>query len=882
MRFLRNHQGFSVVELLVSAGLAALIIGMSSIPIIQMRGLEKKVEFVSSLDIAHQLALQKARNGTFLKAALGIAPGNAVDKCYGGRGVGCAAYAKDGALIESGSSFKKSASDSSNIVTSEVRATVACTATKCTTVSINVSTRQPEGTHNNVAPGWMPKPLVANFSVPAAALASRQEIDFSHCKHPTTGERYVITGINYETLRADCEPFTGMKTCDDMTGSGPMASFGGSVTAANCQPAVNSTCPSGMSQVGMINGQAVCAPPEMDCVDPLSSNCTTGTTVCTPNWQPLASTKCLGEDFTQSDSNNCPASTTQTARGTNALRCAPSTCNYTGTLKWPDATNGPCEVAVTNLSADAGTSAWAGNAKPGFYGSFTVACQDNAPAASTYNFAAAAKTCEAVMCSDVPVTANWSTTGWNSALPIAGVDSVGPWACAGPVTTTQTAPAGVPAPTAGQLLAVEATATARAVASNTNPGITSGGLTMTCSDSAPGNPAPHAGVLNISGVSCVSSAAPGCPAVAARSCSDNFRDFGLEHNTGALPASLVGQVMARDDFAFTDSVCDKGFASLISDCTCLPAGTWSCVQRGSPIPPSGDCSIQWYVKPFGPTNDTELAPGASRVFGSSIGFTYKGASLVYEDMGAGNKKYTCPLAPACPAGQIMGYRWTVSFMQAPDTVTWDAIGGTNLFAATEAELTTAFWDACNAFVGGMTTKRKCELEKEPAQMCGVPTSGSVPSTPTIPPAAKCWEGAGVYTKRGLPSGACEDPVVAGFTGVQFKTFDACVDTAQSYPPGMSGLWYSGTCFGGPTRMCREVSVADASTCSDRVSLAAPSGGTWKFAGSGCTDMFPDPGPYCSVVDEDKPCPTLGSRCRIPQGFGDGSCADGMMIHLQCR
>jgi len=806
MRLVRNHQGFSVVELLVSAGLAALIIGMSSIPIIQMRGLEKKVEFVSSLDIAHQLALQKARNGTFLKTALGIAPGNAVDKCYGGRGVGCAAYAKDSALIESGSSFKKSAGDSSNIVTSEVRATVACSATKCTTVSINVSTRQPEGTNNNVAPGWMPKPLIANFSVPAAALARRQEIDFSHCKHPTTGERYVITGINYETLRADCEPFTGMKTCEDIAGSGPMASFGGSVTAANCQPAVNSTCPSGMSQVGMINGQAVCAPPEMDCVDPLSSNCTTATTVCTPNWQPLASTKCLGEDFTQTDSNNCPASTTQTATGANAARCAPSTCNFTGTLKWPDATNGPCEVAVANLSADAGNSAWAGNAKPGFYGSFTVACQDNAPAASTYNFAAAAKTCEAVMCSGVPATANWSTTGWNSALPIAGVDSIGPWACSGPVTTIQTPPAGVPAPAAGQLLAVEATAAARAVASNTNPGITSGGLTMTCQDSAPGNPAPHAGVLNISGVSCV-----------------------------------------------------------------------------SPIPPSGDCTIQWYVKPFGPTNDTELAPGASRTFGSSIGFTYKGASLVYEDMGAGNQKYTCPLAPACPAGQMMGYRWTVSFMQAPDTVTWDAIGGTSLFAATEAELTTAFWDACNAFVAGMTTKRKCELEKEAAQMCGVPSSGSVPSEPTVPPAAaKCWEGGGVLTRRGLPAGDCEDPSVAGFTGVKFKTFDACVDSAQSYPPGMSGLWYSSTCPGGPTGMCREVSVADASTCSDRISLAVPPGGTWKFAGSGCTDMFPDPGPYCSVVDEDKPCPTLGSRCRVPQGFGDSSCADGMMIHLQCR
>ena len=59
--------------------------------------------------------------------------------------------------------------------------------------------------------------------------------------------------------------------------------------------------------------------------------------------------------------------------------------------------------------------------------------------------------------------------------------------------------------------------------------------------------------------------------------------------------------------------------------------------------PTGDCSIQWYVKPTGPTNDEDIALGVSKTFGVNIGFTYIGSSLV-----RAGQKFTCPLVPPPP------------------------------------------------------------------------------------------------------------------------------------------------------------------------------------------------------------------------------------------
>ncbi|MGZ5280392.1 MAG: hypothetical protein ACXWC9_10640, partial [Pseudobdellovibrionaceae bacterium] len=195
-----SQSGFSVVEMLVAGSLAAFIIGMTAMPIVQMKTLENKVEFQSHLTTAHQMALQKSRNSFFLKdpAHLNIAPGNDTDKCFGGRGINCMNFSKtawteiDSFEFTSGLHYSAS---------SKVSIKVDCQLEKCTQVQVRVETTSADTSHS-----MNTKPLIAQFTIPAAALSSRQEIDFSQC----VGK--VVTGINYATLKAECVA-AGSNTC---------------------------------------------------------------------------------------------------------------------------------------------------------------------------------------------------------------------------------------------------------------------------------------------------------------------------------------------------------------------------------------------------------------------------------------------------------------------------------------------------------------------------------------------------------------------------------------------------------------------------------------------------------------------------------------------
>jgi len=264
----KGQSGYSIVELLVAGGLAALIIGLSIQPMVQMKKLEKKVEFQHSLTGAHQMALQKARNSSFIKTRLvnpnsppeppGLVEGNTLDRCFGGRGVGCAAVTIPSTTPATIDTFYFS--QDGHGATSTVKMWVNCQPTKCGVVTFLVSTLQ-DGFSSAGA-------LEAQFSIPAAALSSRQEIDFSGC----VGK--ALTGVNYETLTAECVGFTGTKTCSTIPASGPVKTFGDSnlTDPDNCQPPEDLSCPDGMGIVGLIDGQTQCAPPVV-CADPMSTAC---------------------------------------------------------------------------------------------------------------------------------------------------------------------------------------------------------------------------------------------------------------------------------------------------------------------------------------------------------------------------------------------------------------------------------------------------------------------------------------------------------------------------------------------------------------------------------------------------------------------------------
>jgi type II secretory pathway pseudopilin PulG len=499
----KHNHGMTLIELLASCGLVAFVIGLSVTPMMQMRKLEKKAEFQTALNTAHQIAVQKARNVTYLKQKLGLlpppgtppptapVPETAIERCFGGRGTNCN-VAPIGVPVEDTFVFKQLYTYSTQ---SKITITTACQPTKCTKVSVQVATAKISGSKDV---DWKAgNALTASFDLPAVSLGSRQEIDFSGC----TGAGKVITGIDYETLVANCVAVTGNTTCTGVATAGPVTTIGqpNPNDPANCQPAPALTCPNGMAVFGMVGSpQCVGA---LSCTDPLSTNCTPPPPpVCNPNWQPAANTQCSGAAFTQTDANNCPGSVAQQAVGTNPAVCVAGACSLAGAVKWPNPITGPCGVASAAGTAAPGSSATIVNENLGYYGSLSATCQDNTPAANAFNMAAATSSCSAILCSGIAPTLEWSNLGIKSAVAGAGMDTVGPWNCSGPQVASNSPP--------GSLISVNADPSARAIASNNVAG-KNGTATVTCVDPGP-VAAPRSGVLVPSAVSCTDTAGP-CP-----------------------------------------------------------------------------------------------------------------------------------------------------------------------------------------------------------------------------------------------------------------------------------------------------------------------------------------------------------------------------------
>jgi type II secretory pathway pseudopilin PulG len=605
-----DEKGMSLIELLASCGLIAFVIGLSVTPMIQMRKLEKKTEFQTALNTAHQIAIQKARNVTYLKQQLGLLPppGTAlpvgpvaetpIERCFGGRGTACAV-----APVVDSFTFKQL---NTYATESKITITTTCVATKCTNVSVQVATSKLSGAKDV---DWKSgNALTASFSLPAVALASRQEIDFSSC----VGTNKVITGIDYDTLIANCVSVTGNTTCTGVATAGPLSTVGQANMndPANCQPTPTLTCPNGMKTFGLV-GAPTCVD-ALACTDPLSANCSVAAAPpCVPNWQPTVDTQCNGAAFTQTDANNCPTSVPRPAVGTNPTKCAVGSCTLSGPVKWPNPITGPCSVANAAGSAAPGSAVSITNERLGYYGTLSTTCQNNAPAANAFNLATATSSCTPVVCSGIPATAQWSKVGLKSAVAGTGFDPVGPWTCSGPQTI-------VNSPSPGVLLSVQADPAAKTNADNTAVGPVSGNASFICDDPGPVT-APRSGVLKAANVTC---------AMAAGRCDyrcifnfDSVTDEGsLEIGETMTNSCYINPVQPSKaylectprDGAFCD-VTHPTPSSAIARCTGPDSGT------PSPCPSGQVMGYSWVVEFFkAPDTITWDPVGATSGFSASI------------------------------------------------------------------------------------------------------------------------------------------------------------------------------------------------------------------------------------------------------------------------
>lgn len=488
-----NSRGLSLIELLVASGLSAMIIGLSVTPLLQIKRIERHVEFQSSMDIAHQIALQKARNGNYLKDIFHLTPGNDVDQCFGGRGKNCTAYSYGQSETPvSIDSFLFQDNTKNISVLSDIAVYLTCTALKCGEIRVTVSTHQ-EASEKSNAPLSYSRPIVARFSVPASALSSRQEIDFSPC----VGK--IVTGVDYSTLKAICTDFTGSNTCSGIQSSGPMKTFAQTNNSdpGNCQVPEQMACPEGMATVGMLDGQASCASTTMKCVDPLSAGCDQANeksindpSTCEPNWQPDLNTQCLGADVLQND--GCGNS--RMGKGLEPSACAKNACQYSGDLKW-----GACTLKNVNLNIGPGESATLMNDNKGWIGTYRIDCVGNTPPQAS-QFGTPAVSCLPVTCKNLATLASWSSLGLKSTGPGVGMDPVGvngQWDCEGALDILQSAVYAT-----RDLNSVEAEPMAKARAINSASTAESGGLTLTCHDTGDITDRNRDGQLYAEGVSC--------------------------------------------------------------------------------------------------------------------------------------------------------------------------------------------------------------------------------------------------------------------------------------------------------------------------------------------------------------------------------------------
>ena len=109
-------------------------------------------------------------------------------------------------------------------------------------------------------------------------------------------------------------------------------------------------------------------------------------------------------------------------------------------------------------------------------------------------------------------------------------------------------------------------------------------------------------------------------------CVDQAAIAGVCGSAHGVPLSVIPSGSA---------LCTTGAASAVAG---VGPWSWSCAGQFGGLsaacatsavsPPGGDCGVQWYAMPMGPTNDADIPPGTCRTFGSNIAFTTKGADLV--------------------------------------------------------------------------------------------------------------------------------------------------------------------------------------------------------------------------------------------------------------
>lgn len=260
---LKSIQGFSLTSVMVGLGLSVLVGGIVLDSMLSVNKMDQKNQLQTLLDSEHLSAVHVVSSTRMIREAI-LDTNVSLKACVENHGVSCEAFDNYTAAFPDLHSLNLNAQFSlhgicavggSCLVDRQVSYHVrGCGGAKCRIVETEVKTNfiGSSGDYGQM------RSRSSLLRFPFFGLAAKASIDWS-CSLATSN---FMSGVDFLSRKGSCNPIdTSSNTVNCGASPKPLIRFGGVDTMVKyCQDFVSSTCPTGVSQVGLLDTQVICRP----------------------------------------------------------------------------------------------------------------------------------------------------------------------------------------------------------------------------------------------------------------------------------------------------------------------------------------------------------------------------------------------------------------------------------------------------------------------------------------------------------------------------------------------------------------------------------------------------------------------------------------------
>jgi hypothetical protein len=263
----RVDRGATLTEVIVAIGFFGVIVLVANSLLIDSFKLSARANAQGTIDSLQMSGLHVGRSSRIIFEEIVVNESSDLAKCFKRKGTGCSGLATPGfkpftakGLKELNGTFSESGNACAGTTPTDLcpiqRTTkyriICSTATSCDAVELKVDTTYKKQ-NDDVESPFVNR--TGRVQVPGMALVSREAIDFS------CAEANILSGIDYPTLTAICNPFTGLNKSPNQE---PLNRFATNPSSsADWQELANSNCSGfGFKDIGLGKSQPVCGSPE--------------------------------------------------------------------------------------------------------------------------------------------------------------------------------------------------------------------------------------------------------------------------------------------------------------------------------------------------------------------------------------------------------------------------------------------------------------------------------------------------------------------------------------------------------------------------------------------------------------------------------------------